>query len=145
MEKKNITNEQKLYVLLNSTPSMSEYESGIWYVVKSRVSPDDDWYKGVANILTTSKYLTHGWAFNGKDSREVWSITEDGREQIPILWNGSELKKRHDEEVETLHKGASFEENHKKLDKFLWIVLTAIISSVITALVTYLLSPLYRK
>lgn len=139
------SNEQKLYVLLNSTPSMSESESEIWNIVHSHISPDVEWYKNVAKILTDSEYLKHGWAFDGKESREVWSTTDDGRKQIPKLWNGCELKKRHNEEVKTLKKESSFEERHKKLNKFLWIVLTAIISSVITALITNLVSQLYKK
>lgn len=138
MEKINITNEQKLYVLLNSTPSMSEYESDIWYVVHSSVSPDDNWFNDVAKVLTASEYLTHGWAFCGNESREVWSITSKGRGQIPILWNGSELKKLHDEETKALEKESSFGERHKVMYKILWKIIDALIGAIVGSIITYI-------
>lgn len=133
-----ITNEQKLYVLLNCTPSMSEYESDIWYVVHSRVSPDDNWCKDVAKVLAVTGYLTHGWAFSGNDSREVWSITEDGRKQIPILWNGCELKRQHEEEKENEIEKSKFKNRHGSIAEIIKIILAACIGALIDRVVDLL-------
>lgn len=140
-----ITNEQKLYVLLDNIRDKSEYELEIWGIIYDHVSPDDAWKDGVAMLLVKSEYLNRGYAYCNQESRVVYSITKQGRNQIPILWNGSTLKKEHEEKVKALRKESSFEERHKKINKFLWILLTAIVSSLVTLIVSNLLSQFCRK
>lgn len=140
-----ITNEQKLYVLLDNIRDKSEYEQEIWGIIFDHVSPDDAWKEGVAELLVKSAYLNRGYGFSNQDSRVVYSITKQGRNQIPILWNGSALKKEHEENVKALKKESSFKVRHKKINKFLWILLTAIVSSLVTLIVSNLLSQLCRK
>lgn len=140
-----ITNEQKLYVLLDNIRDKSEYEQEIWCIIYDHVSPDDAWKDDVAMLLVKSEYLNRGYAYCNQESRVVYSITKQGRNQIPILWNGSTLKKEHDEEVKALKKESSFEVRHKKINKFLWILLTAIVSSLVTIIVSNLLSQFCRK
>lgn len=140
-----ITNEQKLYVLLDNIRDKSDYEQEIWSIIYDHVSPDDVWKEGVAELLVKSAYLNRGYAYGNQESRVVYSPTKDGRRQIPILWNGSELKKEHEEEVKALKKESSFEVRHKKINKFLWILLTAIVSSIVTIIVSNLLSQPCRK
>ena len=140
-----ITNEQKLYVLLDNIRDKSEYEQEIWGIIYDHVSPDDAWKEGVAELLVKSAYLDRGYAFSNQESRVVYDVTKQGRNQIPILWNGSTLKKEHDEEMKSLRKESSFEVRHKKINKFLWILLTAIVSSLVTLIVSNLLSQFCRK
>ena len=99
----------------------------------------------VAKLLVKSEYLNRGYAFSNQESRVVYSVTRQGRNQIPILWNGSALKKEHEEEAKALKKESSFEVRHKKINKFLWILLTAIVSSPVTVIVSNLLSQFCRK
>ena len=140
-----VTNEQKLYVMLDNIRDKSEYEQEIWGIIYDHVSPDDAWKEYVAMLLVKSEYLNRGYAFSNQESRVVYSITKQGRNQIPILWNGSTLKKEHDEEMKSLRKESSFEVRHKKINKFLWILLTAIVSSLVTLIVSNLLSQFCRK
>lgn len=140
-----ITNEQKLYVLLDNIRDKSEYEQEIWGIIYDHVSPDDAWKDDVTELLVKSEYLDCGYAFSNQESRVVYSVTKQGRNQIPILWNGSALKKEHEEEAKSLKKESSFEVRHKKINKFLWILLTAIVSSLVTIIVSNLLSQFCRK
>ena len=140
-----VTNEQKLYVLLDNIRDKSEYEQEIWGIIYDHVSPDDAWKESVARLLVKSEYLNRGYAFSNQESRVVYDVTKQGRNQIPILWNGSTLKKEHDEEMKSLRKESSFEVRHKKINKFLWILLTAIVSSLVTLIVSNLLSQFCRK
>jgi hypothetical protein len=140
-----ITNEQKLYVLLDNIRDKSEYEQEIWGIIYDHVSPDDAWKDDVAELLVKSEYLDRGYAFSNQESRVVYSVTKQGRNQIPILWNGSALKKEHEEEAKALKKESSFEMRHKKINKLLWILLTAIVSSLVTIIVSNLLSQFCRK
>ena len=107
-----VTNEQKLYVLLDNIRDKSEYEQEIWGIIYDHVSPDDAWKEDVAMLLVNSEYLNRGYAFKNQESRVVYSITKQGRNQIQILWNGSTLKKEHEEEVKALKKEYSFKEQH---------------------------------
>ena len=140
-----VTNEQKLYVMLDNIRDKSEYEQEIWGSIYDHVSPDYAWKEDVAILLVKSEYLNRGYAFKNQESRVVYSINKQGRNQIPILWNGSTLKKEHEEEVKALKKESSFEVRHKKINKFLWILLTAIVSSLVTLIVSNLLSQFCRK
>ena len=140
-----ITNEQKLYVLLDNIQDKSEYEQEIWGIIYDHVSPDDAWKEGVAELLVKSEYLNRGYAYSSQESRVVYSVTKQGRSQIPILWNGSTLKKEYEEKMKALKKESSFEVRHKKINKFLWILLTAIVSSLVTIIVSKLLSLLCKK
>lgn len=123
-----ITNEQKLYVLLDNTRDKSDYEQEIWSIIYDHVSPDDEWKEGVAELLVKSEYLNRGYAYGNQESRVVYSPTNDGRKQIPILWNGSELKKEHEEKVKALKKESSFKTKHPYIDYAIKAVITAVIT-----------------
>ena len=133
-----VSNEQKLYVLLDNIRDKSEYEQEIWGIIYDHVSPDDAWKEDVAMLLVKSKYLNRGYAFNNQESRVVYSITKQGRKQIPILWNGSELKKEHEEEVKALKKESSFKEQHSVIYKIMWMVVDALIGAIVGSVVTYI-------
>ena len=137
-----ITNEQKLYVLLYGTYNKNEQEKSIWSIIKDRYSKDSSWFVDVAKNLNADNYVNYSC---GMESGSHWAATDLGRKQIPILWNGSTLKKEHEEEVKALKKESSFEVRHKKINKFLWILLTAIVSSLVTIIVSNLLSQFCRK
>lgn len=126
-----ITNEQKLYVLLDNIRDKSEYEQEIWGIIYDHVSPDDAWKESVARLLVKSAYLDRGYGFINQESRVVYSVTKQGRKQIPILWNGSTLKKEHDEEMKALKKESSFKTKHPYID----YAIKAIIAAVVTILV----------
>lgn len=126
-----VTNEQKLYVLLDNIRDKSEYEQEIWGIIYDHVSPDDAWKEDVAELLVKSAYLDRGYAYSNQESRVVYSITKQGRNQIPILWNGSMLKKEYDEEVKALEKESSFKTKHPYID----YAIKAIIAAVVTILV----------
>ena len=133
-----VTNEQKLYVLLDNIRDKSEYEQEIWSLIYDHVSPDDAWKEDVAMLLVNSEYLNRGYAFNNQESRVVYSITKQGRNQIPILWNGSTLKKEHEEEVKALKKESSFKEKHGVIYKIMWMVVDALIGAIVGSVVTYI-------
>ena len=133
-----VTNEQKLYVLLDNIRDKSEYEQEIWDIIYDHVSPDDAWKEDVAMLLVNSEYLNRGYAFNNQESRVVYSITKQGRNQIPILWNGSTLKKEHEEEVKALKKESSFKEQHGVIYKIMWMVVDALIGAIVGSVVTYI-------
>ena len=133
-----VTNEQKLYVLMDNIRDKSEYEQEIWGIIYDHVSPDDAWKEDVAMLLVKSEYLNRGYAFNNQESRVVYSITKQGRKQIPILWNGSELKKEHEEEVKALKKESSFKEQHGVIYKIMWMVVDALIVAIVGSVVTYI-------
>ena len=123
-----ITNEQKLYVLLDNIRDKSDYEQEIWSIIYDHVSPDADWKEGVAELLVKSEYLNRGYASGNQESRVVYSPTKDGRKQIPILWNGSTLKKEHEEKVKALKKESSFKTKHPYIDYAIKAVITAVIT-----------------
>ena len=133
-----VTNEQKLYVLLDNIRDKSEYEQEILGIIYDHVSPDDAWKEDVAMLLVNSEYLNRGYAFNNQESRVVYSITKQGRNQIPILWNGSTLKKEHEEEVKALKKESSFKEQHGVIYKIMWMVVDALIGAIVGSVVTYI-------
>lgn len=123
-----ITNEQKLYVLLDNIRDKSEYEQEIWGIIFDHVSPDDAWKEGVASLLVKSEYLNRGYGFSNQESRVVYSITKQGRNQIPILWNGSALKKEHEEEVKALKKESSFKTKHPYIDYAIKVIIAAVVT-----------------
>lgn len=133
-----ITNEQKLYVLLDNIRDKSDYEQEIWSIIYDHVSPDDAWKEGVAELLVKSEYLNRGYAYGNQESRVVYSPTKDGRRQIPILWNGSELKKEHEEEVKALKKESSFKEQYSVAYKVMWMIADAFIGAIVGSIVTYI-------
>lgn len=133
-----ITNEQKLYVLLDNIRDKSEYEQEIWGIIYDHVSPDDAWKDDVTELLVKSEYLDCGYAFSNQESRVVYSVTKQGRNQIPILWNGSTLKKEHEEEVKALKKESSFKEQHGVIYKIMWMVADALIGAIVGSVVTYI-------
>lgn len=128
---KEITGEQKLYVLLDNTYRKTEYEQEIWSCVHDNISPDDDWYNEVASLLVASKYLNRGCVLNGEDARVVYDVTEKGRRQIPILWNGSRLKVRIEEEREKEEEKAKFRNRHKQIAEIIKLILAACVGALI--------------
>ncbi len=133
-----ITNEQKLYVLLDNIRDKSEYEQEIWGIIYDHVSPDDTWKEDVVRLMVKSEYLNCGYAYSNQESRVVYSITKQGRNQIPVLWNGSTLKKEHEKEVKALRKESSFKEQHAVIYKVMWKVADALIGAIVGAIVTYI-------
>lgn len=131
-----ITNEQKLYVLLDNTKDKSDYEQEIWGIIFDHVSPDDTWKESVAELLVKSAYLNRGYGFSNQESRVVYSITKQGRNQVPILWNGSALKKEHEEKMKALKKESSFKEQHSVAYKVMWMIADAFIGAIVGSIVT---------
>lgn len=130
-----ITNEQKLYVLLDNIRDKSEYEQEIWGIIFDHVSPDDAWKESVAELLVKSAYLDRGYGFSNQESRVVYSITKQGRRQIPILWNGSVLKKEHEEEVDKCKEKSKFKNRHETIAKIIKVILAACIGALIDRIV----------
>lgn len=124
-----ITNEQKLYVLLDNIRDKSDYEQEIWSIIYDHVSPDDAWKEGVAELLVKSEYLNRGYAYGNQESRVVYSPTKDGRRQIPILWNGSELKKEHEEEVDKSKEESKFRNKHGNIAEIIKLILAACVGA----------------
>lgn len=124
-----ITNEQKLYVLLDNIRDKSDYEQEIWSIIYDHVSPDDDWKEGVAELLVKSEYLNRGYAYDNQESRVVYSPTKDGRKQIPILWNGSELKKEHEDEVDKFKEESKFRNKHGNIAEIIKLILAACVGA----------------
>lgn len=124
-----ITNEQKLYVLLDNIRDKSDYEQEIWSIIYDHVSPDDAWKEGVAELLVKSEYLNRGYAYGNQESRVVYSVTKQGRSQIPILWNGSKLKKEHEEEVDKLKEESKFRNKHGNIAEIIKLILAACVGA----------------
>ena len=133
-----VTNEQKLYVLLDNIRDKSEYEQELWGIIYDHVSPDDAWKEDVAMLLVNSEYLNRGYAFNNQESRVVYSVTKQGRNQIPILWNGSTLKKEHEEEIDKYKEMSKFRNRHKNIAEIIKIILAACIGALIDRIVDLL-------
>lgn len=124
-----ITNEQKLYVLLDNIRDKSDYEQEIWRIIYDHVSPDDAWKEGVAELLVKSEYLNRGYAYGNQESRVVYSPTKDGRRQIPILWNGSELKKEHEDEIDKFKEESKFRNKHGNIAEIIKLILAACVGA----------------
>ena len=124
-----VTNEQKLYVLLDNIRDKSDYEQEIWSIIYDHVSPDDAWKEGVAELLVKSEYLNRGYAYGNQESRVVYSPTKDGRSQIPILWNGSELKKEHEDEVDKIKEESKFRNKHGNIAEIIKLILAACVGA----------------
>lgn len=124
-----ITNEQKLYVLLDNIRDKSDYEQEIWSIIYDHVSPDDAWKEDVAELLVKSAYLNRGYAYGNQESRVVYSPTKDGRRQIPILWNGSELKKEHEDEVDKFKEESKFRNKHGNIAEIIKLILAACVGA----------------
>lgn len=124
-----ITNEQKLYVLLDNIRDKSDYEQEIWSIIYDHVSPDDAWKEDVAELLVKSEYLNRGYAYGNQESRVVYSPTKDGRRQVPILWNGSELKKEHEDEVDKFKEESKFRNKHGNIAEIIKLILAACVGA----------------
>jgi hypothetical protein len=133
-----ITNEQKLYLLLDNIREKSEYEQEIWGIIYDHVSPDDAWKEGVAELLVKSEYLNRGYAFSNQESRVVYSVTKHGRRQIPILWNGSTLKKEHEEEVKALKEESKFKNKHGNIAEIIKLILAACVGALAEKIADFL-------
>lgn len=126
-----VSNEQKLYVLLDNIRDKSEYEQEIWGIIYDHVSPDDAWKEGVAELLVKSEYLNRGYAYSNQESRVVYSVTKQGRSQMSILWNGSALKKEHEEEVKALKEESKFKNRHENIAEIIKLILAACVGALI--------------
>ena len=126
-----VSNERKLYVLLDNIRDKSEYEQEIWGIIYDHVSPDDTWKEGVAELLVKSEYLNRGYAYSNQESRVVYSVTKQGRSQMPILWNGSALKKEHEEEVKALKEESKFKNRHENIAEIIKLILAACVGALI--------------
>lgn len=133
-----VTNEQKLYVLLDNIRDKSEYEQEIWGIIFDHVSPDDAWKESVAELLVKSAYLNRGYGFSNQESRVVYSITKQGRNQIPILWNGSVLKKEHEEEVDKFKEESKFRNRHKNIAEIIKLILAACVGALAEKIADFL-------
>lgn len=133
-----ITNEQKLYVLLDNIRDKSEYEQEIWGIIYDHVSPDDAWKEGVVELLVKSAYLDRGYAFSNQESRVVYSVTKQGRNQIPILWNGSALKKEHEEEIDKYKEMSKFRNKHKNIAEIIKLILAACVGALAEKIADFL-------
>ena len=133
-----VTNEQKLYVLLDNIRDKSEYEQEIWGIIYDHVSPDDAWKESVAELLVKSAYLNRGYGFSNQESRVVYSITKQGRNQIPILWNGSVLKKEHEEEVDKFKEESKFRNRHKNIAEIIKLILAACVGALAEKIADFL-------
>lgn len=133
-----ITNEQKLYVLLDNIRDKSEYEQEIWGIIYDHVSPDDAWKEDVAMLLVKSEYLNRGYAFNNQESRVVYSVTKQGRNQIPILWNGSALKKEHDGEVDKFIEESKFRNKYGNIAEIIKLILAACVGALVEKIIDLL-------
>ena len=133
-----ITNEQKLYVLLDNIRDKSEYEQEIWGIIYDHVSPDDAWKESVAELLVKSAYLDRGYGFSNQESRVVYSITKQGRRQIPILWNGSALKKEHEEEVDKIKEESKFRNKHGNIAEIIKLILAACVGALAEKIIALL-------
>nr|DAH20182.1 MAG TPA: hypothetical protein [Caudoviricetes sp.]DAP95301.1 MAG TPA: hypothetical protein [Caudoviricetes sp.] len=133
-----ITNEQKLYVLLDNIRDKSEYEQEIWGIIYDHVSPDDAWKESVAELLVKSAYLDRGYAYSNQESRVVYSITKQGRRQIPILWNGSVLKKEFEEEVDKFKEESKFRNRHKNIAEIIKLILAACVGALAEKIADFL-------
>lgn len=133
-----ITNEQKLYVLLDNIRDKSDYEQEIWSIIYDHVSPDDAWKEDVAELLVKSAYLNRGYAYGNQESRVVYSPTKDGRRQIPILWNGSELKKEHEEEVDKFKEESKFRNKHGNIAEIIKLILAACVGALVEKIIDLL-------
>lgn len=133
-----ITNEQKLYVLLDNIRDKSEYEQEIWGIIYDHVSPDDTWKESVAELLLKSGYLNRGYAYSNQESRVVYSITKQGRNQIPVLWNGSTLKKEHEEEVDKIKEESKFRNKHGNIAQIIKLILAACVGALAEKIIALL-------
>lgn len=133
-----VTNEQKLYVLLDNIRDKSDYEQEIWSIIYDHVSPDDAWKEGVAELLVKSAYLDRGYAYGNQESRVVYSPTKDGRRQIPILWNGSALKKEHEEEVDKFKEESKFRNKHGNIAEIIKLILAACVGALVEKIIDLL-------
>lgn len=133
-----VTNEQKLYVLLDNIRDKSEYEQEIWGIIFDHVSPDDAWKESVAELLVKSAYLNRGYGFSNQESRVVYSITKQGRNQIPILWNGSALKREHEEEVDKFKEESKFRNRHKNIAEIIKLILAACVGALAEKIADFL-------
>lgn len=133
-----ITNEQKLYVLLDNIRDKSDYEQEIWSIIYDHVSPDNEWKEDVAELLVKSEYLNRGYAYGNQESRVVYSPTKDGRKQIPILWNGSALKKEHEEEVDKFKEESKFRNKHGNIAEIIKLILAACVGALVEKIIDLL-------
>ena len=125
-------------MLLDNIRDKSEYEQEIWGFIYDHVSPDDAWKEDVAMLLVKSEYLYRGYAYCNQESRVVYSVTKQGRNQIPIIWNGSTLKKEHEEEIDKYKEMSKFRNRHKNIAEIIKIILAACIGALIDRIVDLL-------
>lgn len=137
-----VTNEQKLYVLLYGTYNKNEQEKSIWSIIKDRYSKDSSWFVDVAKNLNADNYVNYSC---GMESGSHWAATDLGRKQIPILWSGSRLKKNHEEEMKALKKESSLKTKHPYIDYAIKAIITAVVTILVGLFINYLASNIPKK
>ncbi len=137
-----VTNEQKLYVLLYGTYNKNEQEKSIWSIIKDRYSKDSSWFVDVAKNLNADNYVNYSC---GMESGSHWAATDLGRKQIPILWSGSRLKKDHEEEMKALKKESSLKTKHPYIDYAIKAIITAVVTILVGLFINYLASNIPKK
>lgn len=130
-----ITNEQKLYVLLYGTYNKNEQEKSIWSIIKDRYSKDSSWFVDVAKNLNADNYVNYSC---GMESGSHWTATDLGRKQIPILWSGSRLKKEHEEEIDKYKEMSKFRNKHKNIAEIIKLILAACVGALAEKIADFL-------
>lgn len=130
-----ITNEQKLYVLLNGTCSKTEEEKAVWGVVRKWCSKDASWFADVADNLVKNGYVSHSF---GTISGNVWTATDEGRKQIPILWRGSMLRRLYADEQEKETEKSKFKNRHSNIAEIIKLILAACFGALADRIVEHL-------
>lgn len=130
-----ITNEQKLYVLLYGTYNKNEQEKSIWSIIKDRYSKDSSWFVDVAKNLNADNYVNYSC---GMESGSHWAATDLGRKQIPILWSGSRLKKEHEEEIDKYKEMSKFRNKHKNIAEIIKLILAACVGALAEKIADFL-------
>lgn len=113
-----VTNEQKLYVLLDCLYEKTLLEKYVWRIVSRNMSKSYSWWTPANKELQRDNYIDYGVAV-GKDGkpRQVWSTNSLGEKQIPILL-----------------RGTRFEKNiFSKLLSYVFAAICALVAAVITA------------
>ena len=87
-----ITNEQRLYVLLKYLHRKSFKDRYIWNVVFKRTHESRSWMDDTIRELRGDEYLNYGIGISSKEVREVYSTTPLGKGEIPKLWRNSKFR-----------------------------------------------------
>lgn len=87
-----ITNEQRLYVLLKYLRRKTPKDKCIWSVVSRNTHESHSWMDDTIKELRRDEYLDYGIGMSRKEVREVYSTTSSGKDEIPKLWRASKFR-----------------------------------------------------